>query len=600
MTSLAADEGSGEICLGAGINLLTKAIDGGFELSDTVGLYLSKWEDEFTPGSLADTGNYADNAFFRLTSLPDSWTSDRRYYYPADGRKLDFYAYYPYRSLLFDNGTLLYVDICDNQSSYSDYTRSDFMTAKATGVVRSTDKVHLDFYHRLSQIVFVLQPGSGFTTDDLRVAKVRIINAHKDAIYDLSQKLDSFPVAANWMGNIIPCGSWVEKDGCLTGVKAILIPQEINTSTYIEVTVGSRRFMFKPSTPISMNPGCSREFTITVSNTGIDIETQIHPWNTCPPVAGDAEEEEPIVTMTTIENDLWFTIEKAGDIKVDWGDGHSDLNVFDHSYVDGLQEHTIKFYGADTALIVLQCNTNQLTTLVLSNNMALTNLNCERNQLKRLDLSTNLALLELNCGNNQLEKLDISKNVALTNLQCCSNRLADLNTTTNIALKKLVCCMNQLINLDVSKNVVLTHLECAANRLLSIDVSNNSALIKLYCEENKLDALDISGNTVLVTLDCFSNQLTNLVLSHNTVLKDLNCTDNLLLALDVSNNPELRSLVCYDNPMITQPDRTALIALANSLPDRVGLAQGGITIENSSAQEIIQSICDTKNWVFQK
>ena len=56
---------------------------------------------------------------------------------------------------------------------------------------------------------------------------------------------------------------------------------------------------------------------------------------------------------------------------------------------------------------------NQLTSLDVSKNTALTWLSCGYNQLTALDISENTALTQLNCISNQLTTLDISKNTTL-------------------------------------------------------------------------------------------------------------------------------------------------------------------------------------------
>ena len=71
-----------------------------------------------------------------------------------------------------------------------------------------------------------------------------------------------------------------------------------------------------------------------------------------------------------------------------------------------------------TALTVLYCDNNQLTTLDVSKNMALTSLSCSINQLTALDVSKNTALTELSCFSNQLTALDVSGCTALTDLYC--------------------------------------------------------------------------------------------------------------------------------------------------------------------------------------
>ena len=83
--------------------------------------------------------------------------------------------------------------------------------------------------------------------------------------------------------------------------------------------------------------------------------------------------------------------------------------------------------GAFTALSYLNCYSNQLTSLDISNNTALTTLNCFGNQLTSLDVSANTALDGLYCANNNLTSLDVSTCTVLTRLYCYSNQLISLN-----------------------------------------------------------------------------------------------------------------------------------------------------------------------------
>jgi Leucine-rich repeat (LRR) protein len=96
---------------------------------------------------------------------------------------------------------------------------------------------------------------------------------------------------------------------------------------------------------------------------------------------------------------------------------------------------------------------------------------------------------------------------ALTSLDCGSNSLTSLEISQNTALKSLYCDGNQLTSLDVSNNTALTELFCNGNQLASLDVSQNTALTDLHCPYNQLTSLDVSQNTALTGLDCRDNQL---------------------------------------------------------------------------------------------
>ncbi|NDV68312.1 hypothetical protein D0T66_05295 [Dysgonomonas sp. 25] len=135
-------------------------------------------------------------------------------------------------------------------------------------------------------------------------------------------------------------------------------------------------------------------------------------------------------------------------------------------------------------------------------------LSCGGNQLTSLDVSTNTALTDLYCSANQLTSLDVLGATALKNLYCGGNQLTSLDVSTNTALTILNCYSNQLTSLDVSTNTALTILDCYSNQLTSLDVLGATALRELYCYSNQLTSLDVSANTALTFLQCQSNQLT--------------------------------------------------------------------------------------------
>ena len=199
-----------------------------------------------------------------------------------------------------------------------------------------------------------------------------------------------------------------------------------------------------------------------------------------------------------------------------------------------------------TSLNILWCTDNQLTTLDVSENTALTKLNCCFNKLTSLDVSKNTALTILECNANRLTALDVSKNTALTELNCSINELTSLDVRKNTALTELYCNDNQLTSLDVSKNTALISLSCVCNQLTSLDVSKNTALQILNCNYNQLTVLDVSKNTALTDLECRDNQLTVLDVSKNTALTDLECRNNQLTSLDVSNT-NMDDLYCGGN-----------------------------------------------------
>jgi Leucine-rich repeat (LRR) protein len=157
------------------------------------------------------------------------------------------------------------------------------------------------------------------------------------------------------------------------------------------------------------------------------------------------------------------------------------------------------------------------------------------------------ALTVLDCEDNELTTLDISKNTALVKLYCSMNYLTSLDITNNVALKRLSCYDNELTSLDVSKNTALTFLDCEENKITALDVSMCTELESLTCGDNELTQLDISNLTYLESLNCYYNDLTTLDVSNNPNLEYLNCENNQLSSLDISNNPNLGLVFCDGN-----------------------------------------------------
>lgn len=82
-------------------------------------------------------------------------------------------------------------------------------------------------------------------------------------------------------------------------------------------------------------------------------------------------------------------------------------------------------------LVRVECQNNQLTSLILGENKMLRKLNCANNQLTQLNLNNMISLTELNCANNQLTVLDVSSSPNLTTLWLKNNQLTSLNLDNN-------------------------------------------------------------------------------------------------------------------------------------------------------------------------
>jgi gliding motility-associated-like protein len=167
-------------------------------------------------------------------------------------------------------------------------------------------------------------------------------------------------------------------------------------------------------------------------------------------------------------------------------------------------------------------------------------LNCESNKLTSIDISQNTSLGNFFCSANNLTSLDVSKNTALTVLAFDYNRLTSLDVSKNISLTNLICVNNQLTSLDISKNSSLIELYTSNNQLTNLDVSKNKALSILSCRNNKIASLDLSENSSLKIAGISGNLLTNIDISKNLVLSELYCNNNDLSSLNLKNGSNTR------------------------------------------------------------
>lgn len=205
-----------------------------------------------------------------------------------------------------------------------------------------------------------------------------------------------------------------------------------------------------------------------------------------------------------------------------------------------------------TALEMLDCGENDLTTLNIASNTNLKTLRCDQNKLTGLNVSSNTALIELNCSvNTALCGLNVMNNTALEVLNCQTTGISVLDVSANTELIELICAGNPLELLDVSNCLNLECLICPATYISELDVSANIALTELVCEENAyLTSLNVSSNTALVHLNCTTCNLTELDVSNCPNLEELLFAQNSLTTINLSNNHNLNWIECDFNKLI--------------------------------------------------
>ena len=129
-------------------------------------------------------------------------------------------------------------------------------------------------------------------------------------------------------------------------------------------------------------------------------------------------------------------------------------------------------------LVMLNCSHNDLEQLDVRNSKFLETLYCSSNRLTELDadVTHKSRLVSVECQNNQLTSLILGQNKLLKKLNCAHNQLTQLNLNNMSALKELNCANNQLTVLDVSDSPELTTLWLKNNHLTSLNLDNNPNL----------------------------------------------------------------------------------------------------------------------------
>ena len=205
---------------------------------------------------------------------------------------------------------------------------------------------------------------------------------------------------------------------------------------------------------------------------------------------------------------------------------------------------------------------------------ALMGLNLEYQPLTSLDVSNNLALTNLRLFGNQLTSLDVSNNLALINLSCSGNAITSIDITNNTQLKQFICINTEVSSFDFSNNILLEYINVSSGSnapLSNLDVSNNINLKSLLVYSNLIQNIDLSNNTVLERLEFTAWHLIDLDLSNNINLEelDLDCgfsSNNTLMSLDLSNNTSLTMLNTI-GLMNLNCIKVSDVSWANSIPD---------------------------------
>lgn len=205
------------------------------------------------------------------------------------------------------------------------------------------------------------------------------------------------------------------------------------------------------------------------------------------------------------------------------------------------------------SLELLDCNTNQLTDIDVSQNAMLKTLICNDNYLSTLEISNNINLNELQGYNNELTTLSLPNSSSLEHINVENNELTAIDISNNLNLNHINLDKNDLTSLDISNNVALKELSCYYNNIAEIDLSNNLNLRFFGLSFSDITDIDLSNNTQLDALGIEVTDLVHLNLSDNINLKNVLLVNNHdLISVDLANdhNDSLEMVYVSDSPAL--------------------------------------------------
>lgn len=240
----------------------TRATDTGFEQNDCIGMFVVNYNGS-TPGSLQNSGNHVDNLRFTYSGV---WTPDQPSYWKDETTPADFYIYYPYQAI--SSVTSIPFEVKADQSTITSYKASELIAGKATNIAPTATAVNITGRHLMSLMEIEVAAGNGFTAEKLAEADVKVrINGLKTHstlnLTDLSitptgEAETITPLAENKI------------------FKALVVPQKIEETNLITVTIDGRDFTFKKG--FTFEGGKRHRFTVTVNKTSEGINVNIGAW----------------------------------------------------------------------------------------------------------------------------------------------------------------------------------------------------------------------------------------------------------------------------------------------------------------------------------
>jgi len=249
----------------------TRVIDNKFQEKDAIGLYV------LTQPSTINQKRYIDNMRFTC-SQTSGFEPEETIYYPKGNGECNFISYYPFQETGIEpDKSTMQVQIQADQSTVGGLSLSDFMIAVNNDITPSQNMVAMEYKHKLCKLEIIIRPAAGEDLQELLADNptLSLNGFHSEASYDfLTGQFGS----SGQTSGIIPYGEWKIENNTLTGKKAILIPEKIESGGhYINMEIDGKSYScpFPDNFQLSSEKSCSIGI-IYKSSEGIQINNFDH------------------------------------------------------------------------------------------------------------------------------------------------------------------------------------------------------------------------------------------------------------------------------------------------------------------------------------
>lgn len=298
----------------------TRATGSGFEGGDEIGLFAVNYSENNTvAGTLAATGNQADNAKYTYNAESYKWTTYRPVYYKDALTHADLYVYYPYQRNISDVEVYPFEVAKDQTTARSGgilggYEASDLLWCKVTDVTPTEEKVQVRMEHRMAGAQVTLVEGTGFDVDEFASLSksVILLNTTRKATVNF-QTGTVTKVGDPQADGIVMCP---QDDGSF---RAVVVPQSISNVYLLAITIDGQTYRYRQgSNPIAYTAGHIKGFSVTVNKTSPSgdyefsvVDTGITDWSEDMNIHAGEARQYYVVNVAT-PGTLGATITAAG------------------------------------------------------------------------------------------------------------------------------------------------------------------------------------------------------------------------------------------------------------------------------------------------